>query len=147
MAVVLSWSTAVVQLGRQARLSKLLAWTIVTQAVTHLALSATCGTVVDGRESVFAHLSRTLTGRVLLLHGLIALLSACFLSRADAGLWTAHRLMRAATRLRLVWISELRPVSLSSPGSFAAQPDSDLAPVRIRATRLPVRRGPPAQLV
>ena len=147
MAVALCWSTAVVLLGRQLRMLQLLIWTMAAQLLTHLALSMTCTDVLDGRESVIAHLDHTLTAPMLLAHGAMALICAAGLARADAGLWTAHRLLQAAARLRHVWLAPLRLVPLDEPPRYyARRADTDVPAHRVLSARLPVRRGPPPTL-
>jgi hypothetical protein len=147
MAVVLCWSTAVVLLGRQLRMLQVLLWTMAAQLLTHFALSMTCAGVLDGRESILAHLDHALTGPMLLAHGAMALICAAGLARADAGLWTAHRLLRAGARLRRVWLTPLPLISPNEPPRYyARRRDTDVAAPRTVAARLPVRRGPPPPL-
>jgi hypothetical protein len=144
-AVVLCWSTAVILLGRPARAAKVLAWTLAAQALTHLALSATCGAVVHGHEALLTHLAAGLGAPIVLSHLGIALVSAQALSRADAGLWTAHRLLRAASRLRPGSLVERPVVVHPRKVMLTPQRGAEIAPVRNVAARLPVRRGPPAR--
>jgi hypothetical protein len=127
LALGLCWPAAVAVLGARRRLPALVAWAVAAQVLTHVVVELTCG----GSPAVPA--------RALLLHAAAVVVTTALLHRADAGLWTAHALLRALARFlpRALVVVPLPPTPL------APLPDAVLLPfVPWRA--LPrARRGPP----
>ncbi|MGZ6804467.1 MAG: hypothetical protein ACXVFU_15590, partial [Nocardioidaceae bacterium] len=97
-ATALSWPAAVVALGRRRSVASLAGWLLVVQVVTYVVLDAFCTSALTGAGALGAHLQESLTPRALALHAGSALVAGLVLGRADARLWTARALTRAAAR-------------------------------------------------
>jgi hypothetical protein len=131
LALGTCWPAAVALLGRRRRLPVLLAWTTGAQAVTHVLLATTCGA---GWHVVPAP--------ALAAHAAAVVVTTALLHRADAALWVAHVLRRAATR----WLR--RPTAPVLP-SLPRHAPIDLLQACRQIWQAPPRpgRGPPSVLL
>lgn len=144
-AAGLCWPAAVMALGARRRVTSLLLWLVAAQVLTHVVLEALCTDVLSGQVSLATHLAHSTTAGMAGIHLAAAGVSALLLGRADAGLWTARALLRAArsaTRaLRVTdWVAPAVPDLSSVP--------TEASPVRRTSwTGAPARRrGPPGLL-
>lgn len=140
VAAGLCWPAAVALLARQRRLPALLGWVLGAQLLSHAVLSALCGDGGQGGQGGLAgHVLATATPAMLTAHFAAALVTGAVLARADAGLWVARGLLRAAGRL----LHRPRAV-LPAPSSPAPRPAARrvVPPAQVAQT-VPSRRGPP----
>lgn len=142
LAAGLCWPSAVAVVGARRRLGTLLMWVAAAQVVTHLLLELTCPEVVSGQVSLARHLRGSLTPEIVAAHVTCALVTAVLLRRADAALWAAHKLLRAAWRLARAFMVP-RPSPVVRDRAEVPAPGVELVTDLWRAPR-PVRRGPPA---
>jgi hypothetical protein len=139
VALGVVWPAAVALLGRRRSVPAFLLWVVAAQAVTHILLELTCRSVTSGETPFLQHVGASPSARMLAAHGVAALLTAVALGRADAGLWTAHALLRLVGRLRVPALTVVLPLR---PLPAVPAPATQLRD-RLHH-RLPGRRGPPA---
>lgn len=143
----LCWPAAVAVLARPARALVLAGWLLLAQLVTHTVLEWLCADAAAGHQLSREHVATGLVPKMLLMHGVATLLTAVVLARADARLWAARTLLRAAARaVRLVQ----RCPSLTRPVVSTPAPCPPVVPVlrdRWKGPHPKTRRGPPSLLL
>lgn len=138
-ALGMAWPAAVAVLGTRRRVPALVVWLLQVQLATHVFLDWTCPDVTSGDSTFAAHLLQGLTPGVVTLHVLAVLVTGLALGPADAGLWSAHALVRAARRF-------LAPVRMAVPVpalTILPLPVHPLPTRTVWTAARPVRRGPP----
>lgn len=147
LAAGLCWPAAVALLRRQARVVGVFAWLCGAQLATHVLLTWLCNDVASGSEpSAWAELLG-MSPAMLARHGVALIGTAALLSRADAGLWTARALIRAASKMHRFLLAARTSRSFAPPPRLPAATPQQPAPQGLcRGVRLQTRRGPPGSL-
>ena len=127
LSLGLCWPLAVGVLGRRRSTLALLAWTGAAQVVTHAVVELTCGGTWHAAPF-----------QVLVAHGGAVVLTTLLLARADAGLWAAHALVRAFSRLLLPLLLPAPVVRRPLPA-----PSAPLLPRARWLVSVRALRGPP----
>jgi hypothetical protein len=143
LAAGLCWPAAVALLGARRRLPALVAWVVTAQVATHLLLEGLCGDVTSGAVPWHLHLMTGVTGTMAVAHGLAVLVTSVLLGRADAGLWTAHALIRAVARVLVPRLARQLPAPVRRTTPVV---DDVPAPRTTWVAAQPARRGPPVLL-
>lgn len=142
-AVGICWSAAVALLGRQRSAPLLALWVLAAQLTTHVLLESGCREVTSGQSTLVEHVRVGMSPTLLIAHLVCGVLTAAALSRADAGLWAARRLLRAAARVILGhWVGAIVS-SWVPPATPTFSRTVRRAWVLWRGSQA-ARRGPPA---
>jgi hypothetical protein len=142
----LCWPAAVAVLAGRARVAVLVGWLLLAQVVTHTLLEWLCADAPAVHAAGMDHAMTGLAPRMLVMHAVAIAVTAVVLARADAGLFAAKALVRAAART-LRFVRALPSLT----GTVVAKPAPCPPAVPVlgdlwKGPHPKVRRGPPALL-